>query len=121
MKMRFRMDGDELIMRVDGEKFTSCFDVCSILCKEEAVIYLPDKPKEKVLVMVKPEGSPYNSDAMAIMAYFRDTPTEDDLLGALKTVYEDSDPDDCGYGPEQFQDDLADAAGLQRWFICQAV
>jgi hypothetical protein len=63
-------------------------------------------------------------------AYFEGTPTADDLMEALHVIYPDSkdvdvdinDPNnDYYYGPIHFQNPVADRAGLERWYICQAV
>jgi hypothetical protein len=73
------------------------------------------------LILVKQEANPENENAVAWFAYFCGTPSQQNLLDAFRSKYPKSDPEEAMYEPVQVQDKVADAAGYQRWFLCQAV
>ena len=73
------------------------------------------------LITTKMEANPENPDAVCWFAYFDGTPSEDDLMAAFRSIGYQGDPSTAAYEPDEVADAVSNAAGLQRWVICQAV
>lgn len=70
------------------------------------------------LIGVNMESNPENDNAVAWFAYFEGSPSEEDLMGAFRSVYKSCSPEDACYEPKRFDKPFS---SFERWFLCQAV
>lgn len=73
------------------------------------------------LIALKIEGCPTNEHGTAWIAYFRGTPTAEDLLTAFRLPLGPMPPREADHNPARYDDAVSKAAGLERWYVCQCV